>query len=710
MCEILAPAGSKENLISAINAGANAVYLGLTDFSARKSAENFTLDDLKFYIAYAKNFDVKVYVTVNTLIKESEINKLINDINLAYSYGVDAFILQDVFLGDYIKSIMPDITLHLSTQAGVCNVYGAQFAKKHGFSRVILARETKLEDIKEISKIIETEVFVQGALCTCFSGHCYMSSFIGGNSGNRGFCKQPCRKEYLIVSNGKTIKNGYSISLSDLSVGLDIKTLIDAGVSSFKIEGRMRSKEYVYSAVRYYKELLASNEDKELFNALKISFNRGNYTKGLTFGQKDDFISDKIQNNLGLTVGMIKSYNKNEIFIDNIEDFTVGDSFKIIRDNYEVGNATIVKSGNKKAVVYKGDIKRGDLINLTKKVDLYDKLCKTDKKVNVLVDVYIKVGERFKFNIGDITVFSDNIVDESINAPITKENVVTCLQKTDKYPFEVKVNFDCFDNNAFIPKSLLNKVRVELYDRYFNRKNSKKPYNIGNYQNNSIFNYSLENQRAVIVSSLNDDFSGVSDVVYAPFDYNNIETVSNRDYKIWLYLPPYFSKKDFDIIKDYVAQFYGVYVDGYYGIEYALENSLNFFVGAGVNVFNKIDIEYLTKLKAEKIVVSKELSHQEIEKLNANLFVLNDGLIEIMDLIYCPFGKNCKNCDIINDFELVDNEGRRFPVKRYKVSDCRFKVYNMANVKFNSKFNKIVDKSLKFTDFVTVGNYKKGVK
>ncbi len=710
MCEILAPAGSKENLISAINAGADAVYLGLTDFSARKSADNFTLEDLKYYISYAKTFNVKVYVTVNTLIKEKEINKFLNAINDAYSLGVDAFILQDVFLGDYIKKIMPEVTLHLSTQAGVCNVYGANFAKKHGFSRVILARETTIEDVKEISKVIETEVFIQGALCTCFSGHCYMSSFIGGNSGNRGFCKQPCRKEYSISKNGKIIKKGYSISLADLSVGEDINTLLDAGVTSFKIEGRLRSKEYVYSAVKYYKELLNGNFNKDFFNVLKVSFNRGDYTKGLLFGQKSDFISDKIQNNLGLNVGIIKNFNKNEIFIDNINCFVVGDSFKIVRNGYEVGNATIINKNDKLSIVYRGDIKRGDLINLTKKVDLYEKLCNTDRKMDVLVNVNIKTGERFSFSIGDIIVYSENIVETSINAPILKQNVISCLEKTDVYPFNVSVNFINFDENCFIAKSVLNRVRVELYDKYFNRKNNKKHYNIGKYQNNSIFNYKLKNDYCVITSSLDMSFDGVTDVVYAPFDYNNIIIPKNINFKLWLYLPPYFTNRDFKLIEGYVNNFYGVYVDGYYGVEYALINNLKFIAGLGLNVFNKIDIEYLEKLGADKIVASKELSLSEIDDLNCDLFVLNDGLIEIMDLIYCPLGKNCKNCDNINKFELVDNEGRVFPVKRYKTTDCRFKVYNMANIKTDCKFNKIVDKSIKYTKQITFGNYKKGVK
>ncbi len=255
--EILAPAGNKENLISAINGGANAVYLGLKDFSARKSADNFSIDDLKFAINYAKIFNVKVYLTVNTLVKNDELKSFIDTIIKAYSLGVDAFILQDVFLGKYLKSIIPKINLHLSTQAGVSNVYGAKLAKDYGFTRVILARETPLEDIKKIANLIETEVFVQGALCTCFSGHCYFSSFIGGNSGNRGYCKQPCRKKCSYYNNkGQELTSGYSLSLADLNLSSKLNKLKNVGVSSIKIEGRMRSKEYVYYSTKLYNEAL----------------------------------------------------------------------------------------------------------------------------------------------------------------------------------------------------------------------------------------------------------------------------------------------------------------------------------------------------------------------------------------------------------------------------------------------------------------------
>ena len=271
MVEILAPAGNLDNLITAVNSGANAVYLGMSDFSARKSSQNFDDDALKYAISYAHAFDCKVYVALNTLVKDCELNKFFNSLSKAYSFGADAFILQDVFLGKIIKENYKNIELHLSTQAGVCNEYGAILAKKFGFSRVILARETDFEDIKKISSIIDTEVFVQGALCTCLSGHCYFSSFIGGNSGNRGFCKQPCRKKYKFYLNNKCVKDGYLLSLSDLSIGKYVKKLIEIGVKSFKIEGRMRSSEYVCSSINYYKSII-NNFSENVIEENKLAF------------------------------------------------------------------------------------------------------------------------------------------------------------------------------------------------------------------------------------------------------------------------------------------------------------------------------------------------------------------------------------------------------------------------------------------------------
>ena len=296
MMEILAPAGNKQAFITAVNCGADAIYLGLKKFSARNNAENFSKEELSYCINYAKLFGVKVYAAMNILIKDSELEDFFREIETAGNLGVDAFIVQDMFLGKILKKKFPDIVLHLSTQAGVCNIYGAKLALEYGFTRVILARETKKEDIKAISKIIETEIFVQGALCSSFSGHCYMSALIGGNSGNRGLCKQPCRKRYTYYVDGKPIKSGYALSISDLSLGGKIKEYTKLGVTSFKIEGRMRRKEYVGTAVRYYRSLaddLIAEENARHFSDMKQATDRNNLSPiGLGAEENAQLFSD----------------------------------------------------------------------------------------------------------------------------------------------------------------------------------------------------------------------------------------------------------------------------------------------------------------------------------------------------------------------------------------------------------------------------------
>ena len=201
MLEILAPAGNAECADAAINNGANAIYLGLSSFSARQSAGNFDVAAFRTVVLKAHLCGVKVYVAMNTIIKDGELGEFFEALLSAWNEGADALILQDPFLGKIIHETYPEIVLHLSTQAGVCTVDGARFARSCGFSRVILARETPLAEIEKIASFIETEVFIQGALCTCFSGQCYFSSFAGGNSGNRGRCKQPCRKLYAYDRN-----------------------------------------------------------------------------------------------------------------------------------------------------------------------------------------------------------------------------------------------------------------------------------------------------------------------------------------------------------------------------------------------------------------------------------------------------------------------------------------------------------------------------
>lgn len=218
--EILAPVGSKEMLEVAIASGADAVYLGLENFNARAKADNFSSENIRQSIKRCHLFGIKVYITVNTLISDNEIDDVLSMIEKAYIARADAFIVQDIGLAKFMKERFPNIELHASTQMGVCNAKGAKILEKLGFSRVVVARETTIEDIKQIKSQtnLEIEAFVQGALCVCYSGSCYLSSKLKNKSGNRGECLQLCRLPYKLIESGKIKKQGYLLSTRDISL------------------------------------------------------------------------------------------------------------------------------------------------------------------------------------------------------------------------------------------------------------------------------------------------------------------------------------------------------------------------------------------------------------------------------------------------------------------------------------------------------------
>ncbi len=720
MIEILAPAGNMQNLIAGVQSGANAVYLGLQDFSARKNSKNFSREELKYAVSYAKTFGVKTYLTVNTLYKDSELNAVLDAIVYAYNQGVDAFILQDVFLGKVIKNALPNAVLHLSTQAGVCNEYGAIQAKNYGFSRVILARETKFEDIKTICSIIETEIFVQGALCTSFSGHCYASSFIGGNSGNRGLCKQPCRKQYAYETlDGKFIKDGYVLSLSDLCLKDDLDKFIKAGVTSFKIEGRMRSEEYVRASVLTYRAILNGEDETKLFNSLKTAYNRGDYTSGLAFNQPKDFISSKIQGHKGLAVGEVEKVFKDVFTLKNFIKFNDGDAFKILRNDKEVGNGFVASTGEKQVLKYKGDIRKGDVVSITKSVTLNEDL-KRQKLKEITVSVTARRNEFLTLCCEGFTVKSSEVLTASKTQPTSKNDVIINLNKVDIYPFSVSANFIDFEENLFIPKGVLNRLRASLYEKIFFKNCLKNPVTIAKYEDYYNFNKPIltPNIKAVITSEVK-EFKGATHIVYAPKNYNEVsalevKALSKNGASVYLYIPPFCSGCDLKIIENIKDYFSGLYVNGYWAVEYCKINQINCFCGMGVNVFNSVDVAVLYDEGARLICASKELSKREIESMNNGLIVFNEGGIEVMDLIYCPLSKECGSCRLNDTFVLKDSENRKFIVNRYKLSECRFRVYNSyaLDVTVNAK-STIKDEALNKPILnllnKTKGNLQKGV-
>ena len=701
MCEVLAPAGDEQSFYAAVHSGADAVYLGLTDFSARRSAKNFSLENLKSYLDYAHILGVKVYVALNTLVKNEELGRFFSCAVGAWNAGADALIIQDIFLGAALKKKYREMTLHLSTQAGVCNEYGAKLAKRYGFERVILARETPLESIRKIASIIETEVFVQGAMCTCFSGQCRFSAVAGGNSGNRGLCKQPCRKKYKIDRYGYE-ELSYKLSLSDLCLGQDLQKLIAAGVSSFKIEGRMRSAAYVGAAVSYYKNLLSEKSCGSDFSELKRSYNRGNYTRGYLYGQDKTLIFDKIQGHTGEQIGEVASVCKDgKVFIRSKYVPCEGDGFKILRKGVEVGGTTwSANCKSEKGGFYlpRGKFQVGDTVCLTLDTAFADKVSKRRKKIKLLLDYTLKEGEKAEVRVhgpfGERVFFSEFVVENANSCAFSEKDIESCFCKTDTKPFEIVFGKHIVGENIFVVRSALNAFRRDVFDEIYKMLVPRREQ----ISNTEEMPFSIpfekgisrsEKQNKIVV--IDDDFSKscykgqrFSIAVYAPHDYRNAESVKkfladSQDLadKKYLYLPAYVTDEDLKAVNNLLDLFDGIYADGVFALEYCREKGKPLFGGLGMNVFNYADVAALKEEGVNDYAVSWELSARENEPFG-QVYRFSGGSMKIMELGHCPFGRNCKTCDKRKSYSLTDEGGRVFPLFRYENSVCRFEVFNSA--------------------------------
>lgn len=686
MLEILAPAGTLECAHAAIDNGADAVYLGLSAFSARQGAGNFDEPSFRAIVTKAHLCGAKIYVAMNTVVKDGEIEDFFRVLLFAWNEGADGVIMQDVFLGKLVHERYPNIVLHLSTQAGVCTLDGARLAKSYGFSRVVLARETPIEEIAKIAAEIETEVFVQGALCTCFSGQCYFSSFAGGNSGNRGRCKQPCRKQYAYDRNGNTEKT-YALSLSDLCVGEDIQKLIDAGVVSFKIEGRMRRAEYVAAAVRYYRALLDGGKStaRELSD-LRRTYNRGNYTKGLAFGQDKRFLSPAVQGHIGEKVGVVKVVN-GKYTVESAFQPQAGDAFKILRDGKEMGGATYQKSSGRAFILNaKIRLKNGDGVFVTTDSAVANRVLSAKKEGQIYLKLCFKEGDYAKVSCGDFSLQSAERLQSAQNRPLTADELKTCFAKTDGLP--VTVIFDEIElvGDIFIPKSALNAFRRTFYTMLAERiaKNGNTQYTYHPFTPAKI---SGQNAKTAVVAT---DFEGVeTDIaIYKADNYAAPlpDSFKKGNFEKYLLYPSFATEEDLRALCARLQEtsIDGIYAENYGGITFAKTHGIKLFAGTGFHLTNALSVQTICKEDCVAYyALSKELNADELSSLvGENAFALSGGGIKLMDLCYCPFGKTCRQCDQKSIYRLTDEGGRVFPVRRYRCANgnCRFEIYNCADL------------------------------
>lgn len=640
MIEILAPAGDLISLKSAIASDTDAVYLGLSAFNARIKAENFTTENIKDTVDYCHLFGVKVYVTINIAVKESEKEELKSIIVACGQANVDAFIITDMLALELAKEFAPKVRLHASTQFGVCNAEGAKFAESLGFSRVVLSREATIEEIKKIKAEtnLEIEYFVHGALCVAFSGKCLMSSFINGGSGNRGRCLQPCRLFYTEKTTGK---QGFLLSTSDLCLAENLKELYNAGVSSFKIEGRLRRPEYVFKTVSTYKKIVKNGfiAQKNDINALKSAYNRGNFTKGYSFDDTKNIMSEKVQGNIGLLVGKVASVDKQgyvEIrFFDKVSE---GQGYKLLDENgFEKSGGAFPKAKNGKYSII--GAKPGYEIRKTSDSEFTFSEKKIPVKVKYLIDENGKFSATYEHKEFSYTVSSD--FEKAQNKPLDEMTITDSLSKTGDTCFVVENVNGKILSDVFAQRSVLNSLRRDALDglkeeilkSYKFAKNDEKPREtiIKNRKNyNNLIAVEVQNENQLSDRIINEADS----IVFFPDEFSEksvssfLSFLGDKKDKAYLKLTVNARENDVALYESIIKNtgISGIYATNPYGIYLARKYNLKLFSGYELNIFNEVDKNLLSD---DLFVASAELTEKELKTFSSTPFVLHTDICRL---------------------------------------------------------------------------------
>ncbi|AJE13030.1 U32 family peptidase [Clostridium botulinum] len=726
--ELLAPAGSVESLYAAVQAGADAVYMGGSKFSARAYANNFDDEQLKEAINYCHLYGVKVYITVNTLIKEEEIKEAIKYIGFLYSIGVDALIIQDTGIAKLIKEYFSDFEIHASTQMTVHNGEGAIFLKELGFKRIVLSRELSLKEIEYISKDldIETEIFVHGALCICYSGQCLMSSILGGRSGNRGRCAQPCRLPYTLI-NEKDDKEtkGYLLSPKDICNIENMEDLIKAGATSFKIEGRMKRPEYVAGVVRSYRKAIDAAINKENFEEeqnkkeLMQLFNREGFSKAYLYGNKGkDMMAYFFPKNTGLPLGKV---NKDKS-IKLEENLKIKDGIRNGDKGFIV--SSIIKNNKEIEKAYKGDLvkikpsnyKFKDQLYKTSDTELLQSLGKIyedkfNKKIYLEANVDFKIGEKIKLNCsynGEEYSVEGEEIQEALKKPLSMEKIEENLMKSGKTPLKInKIKFNSYEE-GFLPVSEINNCRrilINSIEEKIIQNNphcgKEKEFNVDNIYSN--INRIKENDLPKYIFSIYTDEqlkavvdNGFKNIIVDLFTRNplNLHKIKGLYQDLNIYLKaPNIIKSEFHyvekIIEENLHNIKGI-VTANLGIVNKFNNRTEIIGDYKLNIFNSFAGDFykdFIKGSCLSIEINKKEIKSIVKHMNLDSQMLIYGKIENMVSEYCPIGstfgdKNsystCNKACEKGIYTLKDRMSVKFPVKTDIF--CRSHIYNNLEI------------------------------
>jgi len=681
MTELLAPAGNMEALKAAISNGCDAVYLGMQKFGARAYSSNFDLKSLEEAVRYAHLRDVKIYVTMNTIVFEDEITdmkKLLGQLN---DMGVDGVIVQDMAVFDYTVRHFENMEAHCSTQMGIDDIEGTLLFKELGADRVVLAREVNIDKVKEIRNEarVPIEIFVHGALCVSYSGNCLMSGLIGYRSGNRGRCVGSCRKLYELIdkTTGTSLGQSYILSTKDLNTIDHIEELKD--IDSLKIEGRMKEPSYVANVVSIYRAALDGKAGAEDKDDLNKTFNR-TYTKGYLFGEDvKDITNIQKPNNFGYEIGRITGSYKGmyEISLDRV--LNQNDIIRIDHDNEDV-NLSVVKlydrDGNlinkSEDVCYikiKEKLTPGDLVYKTKDYLFYKELegeldgefrrFPLDLKVYAYPDAKLVIDAE---GLGGHYLYeSEETLGEAINNPTTRKQVIKQLSRLGDTVLQLNdVEFE--EYNAFIPAKLLNSARREIVDRLYEEKlNGKKR---GTKEEIPQEKISFAQQEPYITAAVTTKeqydaciASGIKEIYF-----DNIIRRNQNSYE----------EKEGQLL-----------IGGYGGI-YRYRGTNPFVTDYSLNVVNSESCHELYRLGAKRVTLSYEMNKKQVSDLIDAYHQANDGWpalemvvyghAPLMFTKYCPLKKmgQCGECRT-RSYEIKDEYGS-FPIISH--SDCTTTILN----------------------------------
>jgi len=685
MTELLAPAGSIEALKAAISNGCDAIYLGMQRFGARAYSSNFDLDSLEEAIKYAHLRDVKIYVTMNTIIFESELEEMKKQMHDLNAIGVDGVIVQDLAAFNYMANHFVDMEVHCSTQMGIDDLDGTLLFKEMGAKRVVLSRELEIDKVKAIRKAakIPLEIFVHGALCISYSGNCLMSGLIGYRSGNRGRCVGSCRKvfELLDKTNNTSLGESYILSAKDLKTIDHINEL--KGIDSLKIEGRMKEPAYVANVVSNYRKALdhkITDEDKD---NLSKTFNR-TFTKGYLFNEdKKDLTNILRPNNYGYEIGCITGSHKGMYGIKLSRTLKQNDIIRINHNNedvvltvaklYDKTGHLVNKANDTCYIKIKEKLEKGDLVYITKDHAYYKSLeasmeqefkrFKLDISIYAYPDSKLVIdAQAFGYNFMYESV---EILSEAINNPTSKDQIVKQFSRLKDTIFELgHVEYEAY--NAFVPAKLLNAARRDIVEGLYDLKLNSQKRRTKTIDVKEKISFTSEEAFLTATVNTKEQYDACISAGIREVYFDNVVRRNQNQYKA----------------------LEGQLLIGGYGGLYHYKDSNSFITDYSMNVVNSKACYELYKLGAKRVTLSYELNKRQIEELilayeeenesSPSLEMIVYGKAPMLFTKYCPLEKmdQCGVCKT-KTYELKDEHGT-FPVISH--DDCSTTILNGKNL------------------------------